>query len=640
MKKFFTLFQWAVVIALALFAAHRWTRPIPPPDYAPDAWASWNGFHAISYAGVTRRGGGDHVTPAQLASHLQALRDAGYRAITPEDAEAFLQGIGPLPQKAVLLLFEGGRKDSYLFATPLLRTSGLVATMCVPTQFTRRWGSFYLRRGDLKKIARDAHWSLASMGHAAALPIPVGPDDSGRFLTKRQWVNGAVESLEAYRDRVENDFAKAAGVLAQAGKRPIAAYLFPFADAGSSADAAPEAAAILQQAVGAHHRIAFTRADEAYNGPDSDPLQLTRLRVSGHWDARRLLDELAKAEPRHEPVQGVGGPEAWSLTDGADVRAGRLSVPAGGLAWLRGSADWSDLDLDARIERAPQGTAALYLRYAGPTRYVRIVWSDAHIRVQERLGAHLQTLALLPAAEPPSTTHDVRIRLRGNRLWVLTPHDAEAVALPLTRMTTRGRIGVEALEGPAQLAAFSARPAAGILADAPSYRALPESERASLAVWMPRWFTASNAPALTEEMRRELLAAASAGIQVMPQLELGEAPPDHQQVVDALADALSIDVTRSLITRIALSRPDRGYAETLRARGYGILHRATPAQARELARSGRLGRDGDWIWLDGEPAEARDVLLELAREMPASRICWRDPEAIPAVRGLRKAITH
>lgn len=637
MKNLFNMLQWAALIALVFLLVRSLTRPIPEPDYDPGRWNAWQGFYAISYAGVTRRTGPDYVTSPQLASHLHALREAGYKTITPEDVEAFLDGRSPLPERALLILFEGGRKDSLVSATPLLRQFGQMATMCIPTSLTRGWGSFYIKATDVRKFLKDPHWSIASMGHTALKSIPVADKQQGRFLVRRRWLGNREETAEEYRARIEADFAEAARILDQAARRPVAAYLFPYADMGISPGAAPEAEDVLRSSVGAHHRVAFSRADDAFNGPESDPLQLTRLRVRGDWSADDLLDALAKAEPRSEPAAHLGGEANWSITGEAAFTGDSLTLSPGSRAWLRGSSDWSDAEFAARVDRTDGGTVDFYLRYAGPTRYLRLHIDNDGIRAQERIGRTMQTLAFYAASNGAPTRGEVRVKVKGNRMWVEADRKPLGDALPLTQFTTRGRLGIEAGTDPVILRSFSAHKFAGLLVVADAYRSLPAALRVECSHWMAPWFTADKPPVFSANMRSELLAAGAEGVHVIPKVSGSLTEADALVFADQLAGQLTNTVARGLLRCIALAPECEALGEPLRQRGFTIFHEADARHAKALIETKRLGRDADFLLLYGSPLEGGEALAQLQREMPSSRIFWMTDSATYLPAGVRRA---
>lgn len=168
MKKTFNLIQWVGLAVLAMAILWLTLRPSPPIDYKPDTWTNWDGFMAVSYTGVTRGGNSVYVSSKTLVSHLEAFHKAGYHTITPADALAFLQGRAPLPDKALLILFEGARKETSMRALPALRRFGMQATLCVPATSPEGGGESCLMDRDIRKLSLLPQWSIASMGYDAA----------------------------------------------------------------------------------------------------------------------------------------------------------------------------------------------------------------------------------------------------------------------------------------------------------------------------------------------------------------------------------------------------------------------------------------------------------------------------------------
>jgi hypothetical protein len=235
MKRLSVLAQWLVVAGLAAFVGYILWRPAPRPVYAPETWRHWEGVTVLSYAGIARCDSPKYPSVRTLEAQLRALRDAGYTTVRPEDVAAFLDERAPLPAKAPMVIFEGGRKEALIRATPVLQRTGFQAVIAVPTAVVEQWGGFYLKRRDIARTSRLPQWQVGSMGHRAIEPIPA-PDGTGtsRFLTHRLGTPDGVESADAFRNRVLNDYAESARVLAEAAGRPALLYLYPFAEAGQS----------------------------------------------------------------------------------------------------------------------------------------------------------------------------------------------------------------------------------------------------------------------------------------------------------------------------------------------------------------------------------------------------------------------
>ena len=52
MRKFFIALQWLLVLGLAGFVASAFLKGRPRPERQPETWRSWQGFMALSYAGI------------------------------------------------------------------------------------------------------------------------------------------------------------------------------------------------------------------------------------------------------------------------------------------------------------------------------------------------------------------------------------------------------------------------------------------------------------------------------------------------------------------------------------------------------------------------------------------------------------
>lgn len=640
MKKLFHLVQWAVVIAVLIFTVRTLTRPVPPPDYRPETWSSWQGFYVLSFAGISRDDHPDYVAPARLAEHLQALREAGYQTIFPEDALAFLDGHHALPEKAVLLLFENGRKDSFIMASPVLQREGAVATMCVPTIRTRRWSSFYLRNRDLQKLARAPHWRLASMGHRAVENVTDAQGRAGHYLTARLRKNDAVENDEAFQARIIGDFVEAQRMLTKAGATNRMAYLLPFADAGTSAEADPLAADIILPALATCHPLAFTRADEAYNGPASDPHQLSRLRVRGNWTAQDLLAELEAARPHFDPVRQIGTPNHWSFEGAGEVADGELRLGPGARAWRNGSSDWADATVNVGFHRGTGVLASVYLRYAGPYRYLRLSVQDDGIRLQERLGRTLQTLLMLPQAGGSRTgeSHKFAIRLRGKRVWLEDHGVALAGPLPLTTYTARGRVGLAADNGVLEITDFSAEPSDELIGLARDFRAMKQTDQDRLSSLVVPWFERGQTPTVSDGQRYDLLAAAAEGITYIPLIEGTSSltPEQAGAFADTLIKALDHIMTKSLIRKVALRDPVDPLADALRTRGLQVVRLLQADQAQVLLDHDQASLHGDALLVLQVTNEALPTLSGLARLAPAERLAIEVGPAVARPAGLRR----
>lgn len=74
-------------------------------------------YHEIKYNKL----GKDVITPYEFESDLKYLKGAGYQTITMSDLIAYVYDNTPLPEKPIILSFDDGYLNTYIFALPLLK---------------------------------------------------------------------------------------------------------------------------------------------------------------------------------------------------------------------------------------------------------------------------------------------------------------------------------------------------------------------------------------------------------------------------------------------------------------------------------------------------------------------------------------
>lgn len=86
----------------------------------------------LMYHHVTARGGSLAVGADQFESQMQGLRRHGWHALGADDFAAFMSG-RPLPRKSVLITFDDGYLDNWVYAHPILQRHGMKAMLFVIT---------------------------------------------------------------------------------------------------------------------------------------------------------------------------------------------------------------------------------------------------------------------------------------------------------------------------------------------------------------------------------------------------------------------------------------------------------------------------------------------------------------------------
>jgi peptidoglycan/xylan/chitin deacetylase (PgdA/CDA1 family) len=73
------------------------------------------------------------VAPETFAAQMRCLRDAGYAALRADEFQEFIKGRRAMPGKAVLITFDDGFLDNYVYAYPVLQRYGLRAVIFAVT---------------------------------------------------------------------------------------------------------------------------------------------------------------------------------------------------------------------------------------------------------------------------------------------------------------------------------------------------------------------------------------------------------------------------------------------------------------------------------------------------------------------------
>jgi peptidoglycan/xylan/chitin deacetylase (PgdA/CDA1 family) len=630
MKKYSIFAQWFVLAGIAAFVGYILLRPTPQPDYAPETWQDWSGVTVLSYAGIARSDTPVYPSVKRLEAQLTALRDAGYRTVRPEDVRAYLDEQAPLPKKALLLIFEGGRKEAFIRATPILQRTGFSAVIVVPTLVMNQWGGFYLKRADIRRIVRLPQWQVGSMGHQAIEAIRDGDSaEQGHFLAQRLRLNGKEESADAFRSRVLQDYHESARLLEEAAGKPPLLYLYPFGEAGQSPEADPLAETANRDAVLRHFPLAFIGGSNAFNGPGSDPWSLSRLRVPGDWSPERLLAELASSQPRSRPQTALGTAQDWVFERDGELRDNALHLAVGAAAWLRGSDAWTDVEVSADLQPDAKGIGSLYARYTSVRSWLRVTVDAEGLRVQERLGDRLFTLYRRPASGDAQAVQHIRLLLRNNRAWVWLDEKQVAENLPIAPGTRRGRVGFGSDQGELRVGAFAARPLPARWVLANSIRLVPDAKRDQVQAILPNWFRANEAPSLAQTAQQDLLQSAVTGIHTLPLLTGGAAlTPEAARTWAAAVDAELIRANVKPLTPVlAVEGPAFPLAAELRNRSYRVTHLLSPAQALEWGRSIAQASADEVIIVNGLGADADLAVSELLRVIPSSRLAVQDAGA-------------
>jgi hypothetical protein len=161
----------------------------------------------LVYRGI---GSGDElsVRRAAFAEQMAALRRMNYRSVSMEQYARFQRGdTRGLPERPILITFDGGRLDSYRGADRILARFQFRATMFVRTAQVQSGNPFFLTWRELKAMARSGRWDVQPMAHAGHRLIARNAQgETGPFYAFRRWTRSdGLESFADYERRVAGD---------------------------------------------------------------------------------------------------------------------------------------------------------------------------------------------------------------------------------------------------------------------------------------------------------------------------------------------------------------------------------------------------------------------------------------------------
>lgn len=82
----------------------------------------------LMYHHVSEEGGFLAVSEKQFENQIRGLAEKGYRALKADEFAGFLEG-EPVPRKSVLLTFDDGYLDNWVYAHPVLKRYGMSAVL-------------------------------------------------------------------------------------------------------------------------------------------------------------------------------------------------------------------------------------------------------------------------------------------------------------------------------------------------------------------------------------------------------------------------------------------------------------------------------------------------------------------------------
>ena len=165
------------------------------------------------------------ITPSQFENDIIYLKNAGYSFVSVKDIENFRNAHGSLPQNSILITFDDGNYNNYLYIFPILKKyniPALISPICY-------WVEKYSENGDKNPVysilSKDDIKEMYDSGlvefgnHTYNLHTT-----SGRFGTLKM----SGETNENYQKMLYEDLKKADDIITEATGEKPAALVYPY----------------------------------------------------------------------------------------------------------------------------------------------------------------------------------------------------------------------------------------------------------------------------------------------------------------------------------------------------------------------------------------------------------------------------
>lgn len=422
-KKKRAILQGIILVALLLICLDALFVFSTYKPYAADQVSQKDrGFVALSYFGVDRTGTHDLIGSELLDEHLTALQKNGFVTITGKDIENYYKNGQNLPEHALFLNFEDGRRDTVVFAEKLLEKHNYHGTVSTYADNLKGDDSKFLRPRELKNLTKHGYWELGSNGyrlyfinvfdrwnHYLGNMNPVIYSHMASVLGRkynhylmdyiRDDKDFPVESYQAMKDRITDDYTLLRDTYTEDLGYVPSIYTLMHANTSRFGNH-PDVSAVNEKWIRQLFAMNFNREGYSVNNRKSSIYDLTRMEPRAYWPVNHLLMRIR--DDGYPDIQFVNGDAdqyaQWNVEKGAAEfknEAIYLTTDSkkNGLMELRNHDNLQDVRISVDLKGNVFGTQKLYLRAGeGLSRYVVVGLVNNHLVVGEKAGEAEKTL--------------------------------------------------------------------------------------------------------------------------------------------------------------------------------------------------------------------------------------------------------
>ncbi|QSX06912.1 glycoside hydrolase [Sedimentibacter sp. zth1] len=362
-----------------------------PFDASEISYGVNSGFVALSYKGVDREGTESLVSVEKINKQLCALKKSGYITITQEDIINYYLHDKALPEKALYLLFEDGRKDTAIVTQDILEKYNYKATILGYAEKLENEDSRFLNKDELKKLLKNSFWELGTNGYRLEYINVFDKNDnylgelnSIEFLKQkanieenynhylmdyiRDEYDVPKENFSQMKDRIKIDYTLLNEIYKKEIGFPPKLYVLMHSNSGQFGTN-DKVSVINEECIKNNFDINFNREGNSLNNIESSIYNLTRINVHAEWSANHLLMHVLD-DTKNDINFIVGDLEKaseWDKIEGeAEFVNDKIILTtkpgSNGLLRLKNNKKYDNINLSVSLEGNNRGEQSIYLR--------------------------------------------------------------------------------------------------------------------------------------------------------------------------------------------------------------------------------------------------------------------------------------
>ncbi len=266
----------------------------------------------LQYGALSDSDWSDAMSVRRFRLQMLALKQAGYRFLTPSQIAPYFAGIEPpawrdrgdyVPPRAVIVMFDQVDGRTLQLATEVAMDLDLVFALDVPTGPVSEAHAGIAGIEALREYAGTGRWVIGSMLHDAVRLVPVREDGRlGSGLANRIWLEGdeMYESELEFAKRVRQEYSESRRLLREwLGESETVNFVaYPYGEYGQGLlGNVGNAIAINLNEAAINYEIGFTQSVFGYAVNGDNPLMYQRYAPRLFDTGQDLIDHLAMHHP-------------------------------------------------------------------------------------------------------------------------------------------------------------------------------------------------------------------------------------------------------------------------------------------------------------------------------------------------------